>query len=838
MAVDKRAAAYKYEFGPYCFTVDRTNKIVPGSLSKNHKAVVKMTRSANLARLLTFLLEHRESPVDDSTVIDHIWQGQKDLNRSRNFNELVDRLRSILGDKSTPRRYIERRGSQIQFIHPVEIGDEQGIKSGATPSPLAQPAFSTKSPRWIIRDSDLAGPADRRQQVWVMPRPLRFFTGREAFLATLRDTFLNNSSDSVTQPHAITGLPGIGKTQTAIEYAYRYRDQYAAGFWLNAESRDSLLSGYVSIADRLELPDRAEKNLDRVAESVRWWLESNSGWLIILDNVEDISVVNRLLPNEGGHCLITTRLQATGAIAEAHELRGLHRLEGALLLLRRSKVIAKTDVLDSASKAEQEQAAELSDEVQGLPLALDQAGAYIEETPSTVEQYLTRYRLEGAVLRGRRGESSLEHHSVTVTFSLAFTELQARSCVAAQLVLACAFLTPDLIPYEIFTEGGMHLGPELADMALTAFAFDDALRTAGRFALLRPDVRTRTIDIHRLVQQVIRDGVDRADERAWKQRIVCALARVVPSLDYYRFDRDVTAQQERMSSALTLGVSAVLTYHLEAEPAGVLTRKLGDYFACHAHFDMSRYMYKRALQIHEKTLGRDHADTATVLEKLATVYRETGNYADAEPLHRNALAIREQVLGPEHPDVATSLHSLARCHQNNCNHLESEQLHRRALAIREKTLGPEAYYTSISILALAELCENDKRFTEAKSFCARAVTIRRAEPGLGFATALNVLARLECINGEYVAAESHLREAIALAEVTEHQYLLFAILTAYATLLRKAGRAGDAQIVDSRLATIDINKKERDAVMSCQDRALEYSFRQHQESGVSSETSV
>ena len=171
---------------------------------------------------------------------------------------------------------------------------------------------------------------------WNLPPRNPFFTGRDEYLKKLEDGLAHGRAQ------AISGLGGIGKTQTAIEYAYRHRDQYRAVLWSGADSRDALVSGFGAIASLLDLPEKDEKDANVVAEAVRRWLERQTGWLLILDNVEDLAgVVKPFLPAGGmGHVLMTTRLQATGAIAQNVELEKMELEEGALFLLRRAKLIA------------------------------------------------------------------------------------------------------------------------------------------------------------------------------------------------------------------------------------------------------------------------------------------------------------------------------------------------------------------------------------------------------------------------------------------------------------------------------------------------------------------
>src|ERR1700694_3698610 len=114
------------------------------------------------------------------------------------------------------------------------------------------------------------------------------------------------SAAALSQPPAISGLGGIGKTQTAVEYAYRYRDSYQAMFWARAESREALLSDLAAIGALLQLPEKAEQDISRIAAAVKEWLQGHEDWLLVLDNVEDLGLLAEFLPS-CGTILLTTR---------------------------------------------------------------------------------------------------------------------------------------------------------------------------------------------------------------------------------------------------------------------------------------------------------------------------------------------------------------------------------------------------------------------------------------------------------------------------------------------------------------------------------------------------
>src|SRR5579883_2962685 len=146
------------------------------------------------------------------------------------------------------------------------------------------------------------------QPVWNIPYPPNpFFTGRETILQEIRNVLLTKKSA------ALSGLGGIGKTQTAIEYTYRYRDEYDSILWVRAEFRTELVSGFVKLAELLNLPVSQEKDESLSIAAVKQWLATHKDWLLILDNTDEIPMLGEFLPgSHSGHVLLTTRAFATG----------------------------------------------------------------------------------------------------------------------------------------------------------------------------------------------------------------------------------------------------------------------------------------------------------------------------------------------------------------------------------------------------------------------------------------------------------------------------------------------------------------------------------------------
>src|SRR5262249_20953392 len=146
--------------------------------------------------------------------------------------------------------------------------------------------------------------------------------------------------------------------------------------------------------------------------------------------------------------------------------------------------------------------------------------AFIEEKPSTMEEYQTLYQSGRKELSKRRGKLAQDHPSVAVTFSLAFNKVVDASPAAADLLRACAFLEADSIPEEIFSAGARELGEALSATAEIPLGLSNALEEAARFSLLRRHPEARTVSLHRQVQAVLLDEMNSSARRMWAERLV------------------------------------------------------------------------------------------------------------------------------------------------------------------------------------------------------------------------------------------------------------------------------------------------------------------------------
>jgi hypothetical protein len=308
-------------------------------------------------------------------------------------------------------------------------------------------AIGDLNPGLLLSTGSMAGCIEQ-VPIWNVPfRRNPYFTGREDILTRLHETFVAQKKAAIMQPQAISGLDDIGKTQTAIEYAYRYSDEYRAVLWVKSETHEDLVADFVGIAELLNLPEKSVQEQDITVKAVRRWLETHTGWLLIFDNADDFTMVSDYLPLRSlGDILLTTRTQTMSGHAYKVEIETMEPGEGALFLLRRAGIVAQDASPDSATTTDLAKAKELVQEMEGLPLALDQAGAYIEETRCGLVGYLALYCTQRAkLLRQRGGLVSGHPQPVATTWSLSFAKVDQANSAAAELLRFCAFLAPDAI---------------------------------------------------------------------------------------------------------------------------------------------------------------------------------------------------------------------------------------------------------------------------------------------------------------------------------------------------------------------------------------------------------
>jgi tetratricopeptide (TPR) repeat protein/transcriptional regulator with XRE-family HTH domain len=587
-------------------------------------------------------------------------------------------------------------------------------------------------------------------------RPNPFFTGRETELEQLRTLLQETGTAAITQPVSISGLGGIGKTELALKYAHSsYPGVYRIVLWVNAAGEGTLQASYDSIAQLLKLPEWNERELDRCVQAVRDWLKEHTGWLLIMDNADDLPLANSFLPSQPlGHILFTTRSQlvSDSDIAAQITVEEMGPKQGLDFLFRRSGVVQNKANLDAARQ--------IVKLLGGLPLALDQAGAYIRTGVSCAD-YLERYDEHRHRLLSKRrlaGDKSCEQtrhpDSVAVTFALIFQKVYDEYPLAADILHFCAFLHPDAIPEELFYRDES-FKPDTVEL-------DEAVAILQRYSLIKRNMQKQTFSIHRLVQAVTIDTTSPELRAQWREHVVRALNAAFPEVEFKEWKQCERLLPHALVCATWIEHELTLT-----QEVAELFHKAGFYLRERGQYAEAEPLLVRTLSIREQELGTEHLDTGASLHSLGVLYRRQGKYEQAETLYLQALSIYEQHLGTEHPNTASVLNDLAALYVRLGKYEQAEILYQRVLTVREQHLGAEHLDTAESLHNLAELYRRQGKYEQAEPLYQRVLSIRKELLGdehPDIASLLHDLARLYDDQGKYEQAEALFQFALKIQE--------------------------------------------------------------------------
>ncbi|MCO5999688.1 tetratricopeptide repeat protein [Actinoallomurus rhizosphaericola] len=521
-------------------------------------------------------------------------------------------------------------------------------------------------------------PADRVDVPPGLPPNLPFriamFVGREQELARL-DAALATAGGVVV--HALHGLGGVGKSTLAAHWAAAHADQHTLTWWITADSQADITQGLADLAQALQpalaavSPGGEAVGLqERAGWAVRW-LACHTGWLVVLDNVTHPSHIQELVAAAtGGRFLITSRL-ATGwhHVTSARIRLDVLPPDQALRLLRQ---IATGD----RDHADLDGAAELCAELGYLPLAIDQAAAYLYQTHLSPAAYLRLLAARPAVMYDQAAEGADAQRTIARIWRLTLDRLADRP-LAGQLLRVLAWWAPEAIPRSLLE--GLADEAELIE-ALGALA-------AYNMIILDGD----TIAVHRLVQAIARTP-DPTDPHRQPTAIHAARDEATRLLQ--------AAQQADPRDPATWPTRRTLLPHIDAliehappdtdtDTTGLLLTYTGLFLNDQGATTRAITYLHRSLITSQRLHGPDHPDTLTSSNALAAAYRAAGNLARAIPLYEQNLTDQERILGPDHPNTLTSRNNLANAYEAAGNLARAIPLYEQNLTDQERILGPD-----------------------------------------------------------------------------------------------------------------------------------------------------
>ncbi|MFF4147475.1 FxSxx-COOH system tetratricopeptide repeat protein [Streptomyces sp. NPDC001698] len=568
-----------------------------------------------------------------------------------------------------------------------------------------------------------------------LPSPRsRLFIGRGRELEQLREVVESARSAVVAQ--TLHGLGGVGKTTLALQYAHTYLDKYTITWWISAESPESITSGLASLALRLNHPFATAGVTS--TESVEWaisWLQSHSGWLLVLDNAESPDVVSAIIGQaQGGHYLITSRVAAGwGHIASQINLDVLPLGDAVELITRISSI-----------SGEGEQKKQLAIELGCLPLAVEQAAAYISYTKSSCRRYLELLQKVPSKAFAATADIGADSITVAKTWQVTLKSIEERNPLAIRILRTLAWVGSADLPREVTHS--------LAD---DAFDVDAALGLLSAYSMisLTPD----SVSVHRLVQAVVRASEEVPIALSSHPHVQAAMGifnslnmepetafdswpmwrRMLPhieALDHFvspgegsdalrallLFAARFLKVQNQLEQALKYAEKCVQMAELQDDDSegpnllscmNLLGGTLQAVGRCRESVEIFRNLVRDSTEFH----GPADPFTLSMKNNLASAYQDAGLIPQAIDLFEKTLAEREENLPPDDPSILTSRHNLASAYGIDGQPHRSIPLLERVAEDRRRVFGEDSISTLNSMSVLADAYGKIGKLVQAAS---------------------------------------------------------------------------------------------------------------------------
>ena len=598
-----------------------------------------------------------------------------------------------------------------------------------------------------------------------MPHPVNpNFVGREDELKELAKNLQEGNSTAIT---ATTGIGGIGKSQLAAEFVHRYGTYFEGGvFWLSFSDPNSIPAEVAECGNSRYLaldPHFANFPLEEQINLVSRYFKSELPKLLVFDNCEDTQLLMKWQPLLGGNRILLTSRKAkwksdTGV--KAVVLKELTRPQSIELLRKYQPDLSSNITLDKI-------ASELGD----LPLALQLAGNFLEQYNdsnfSTPENYLEALTSNPLVnhpsLQGIGSEFSATEHELHVakTFMLSFEKLNGTSSndkLALKILARAAHFAPDnILKFVLFCT--LESGGFIKEQLSTEYEqeLEDALIKLIQLGLLQKS-ENGDVFLHRLIASFVKDlkledGVLHIVEHSLLQQAKIINYSERPSMlllwqPHLRFVTDNALETETKISG---SLSHALAYHL---------KMIADYAGAESY-------YQKALEIRNKVLGENHADTALTLHNYGALYLVQGDYLKAKKYFQSALSINEKAFGKGAIETATNLDSIGLCLSSQGEYKNSIIHHMQSLEINTRCLKKDHPSIANNLNSLAIVFDEIGDYENAESHYKQALSIREKssqENHLDIADSLNNLGLFFKERGDHKSARPHIEKALKIFE--------------------------------------------------------------------------
>ena len=615
-------------------------------------------------------------------------------------------------------------------------------------------------------------------KVWEkVPKRNPNFTGRTDLLTQLRKS-INTVTAVVAQPQALQGLGGVGKTQLAIEYAWQYRAHYDLVWWISADQPVLVPSSLAAMGQVLGLPPAT--GAEQATQAVLRTLESGvpyKSWLVIFDNAEEPDYIRDFLPRGPGHVLITSRNSRWSDHEPTIQVDVFRREESVDFLRKR--------LSGTVSEAE---AALLAERLGDLPLALEQAAALLARTLMSVEEYVGLLEEQAGRLLSLE-KAPTYPQSMTAAWQLSVSQLEDRVPEAVELLRCCAFFGPEPIPRDVFRRGNRLVGPRLAPILSDPILLTNALSNLERYALVKVEPSTRTLQVHRLNQALLRDETAEKDRAELRHEVHLLLAGSAPR------DPDDESKWPNFEE---------LAAHLEpsklsdcADPnVRQFAIALVRYLYVRGSYKQAQGLLEEYIQKWTQTSGARHQDVLVSRIHLANIKLALSLYAEAYEIYLTTLEVMRDVLGHDKPETLWATNGYTSTLRGRGDFLRAREVDTEVWEGYARLYGDTDIQTlrARSNLALDYVLTSE--YGEAQKMLQAAYLHMSGAEGIGRRILLQTwsnLSRAVRLSGQFHVATDMAEEAYryGVAQLGEdHPATLFAAKD-LAVGLRRSGRLGE-----------------------------------------------
>ncbi|KAN0071560.1 HET domain containing protein [Elaphomyces granulatus] len=590
------------------------------------------------------------------------------------------------------------------------------------------------------------------------------FVAREEELAEIHGMLRGDGSRRIVVLH---GLGGIGKTQLTVAYAKRHRDNYSAVFWLNIKDEDSLKQSFAKVAKQIlrEHPSAIQlssvdikENIDEAIDAIKAWLSlpnntlslpNNTRWLMIYDNYDNpksagntdpaaVDIRKYLPESYQGSVIITTR---SSEVKIGHHIR-IRKLED---------VRDSVKILSNASRREglldDPDAVKLANELDGLPLALATAGAYLYQTAISFSDYLHRYLYKASwakLLMTSPELGSYEDRMLYSTWQLSFNQVKQRNELSAKLLRLWAYFDNQDLWFELLRHGGSKDPNWIRELTEDKLAFNGAVRVLSDHGLVEVDMSSQELIESRgySVHGCVHSWTVNVLNQEWDSDLARLALKFVGSHVPKKESAKWWLTQRRLLPHAARCSHAVLNGMIVADGMEWGLHCLGLLYANQGKLDEAEKMYQRALQGKEKAWGLDHTSTLDTVNNLGLLYVGQGKLDEAEKMYQRALQGKEKAWGLDHTSTLNTVNNLGLLYADQGKPDEAEKMYQRALQGYEKALGPGHTSTLRTVNNLGILYVDQGKLDEAEKMYQRALQGYEKALGPGHTSTLDTVYNL------------------------------------------------------------------------------------------------